>query len=246
MTYTPNPDDATEPLGSVIALTASAEFRALKSKINTQSGLSTSGQTLPGIYTLEASDIVAVYAAIAALPIASLQAQINGKVSSISPIFSGTATFSGPIVAGGNVSVAGMLATVGLATSQTPTVGDNSTNDATTAFVTQAITNAALGPFPLIFKYITASQPLTGYGTFGITTAAGSFSCTLPSPAVTGMTMIIYDPDGNWFLRPLILTTSDGKQIGTASAGAVATSMTFNISDMQFTIFYNGTFWEMT
>jgi hypothetical protein len=57
MTYVPNADDATQPTDSVIAETATLEFQAVKAKINLMVGISTSGQSLPALYTLVTSII---------------------------------------------------------------------------------------------------------------------------------------------------------------------------------------------
>lgn len=66
MTYTPNADDATQPTDAVAAETATLEFQALKTKINTMVGLSTSG-----------------------LSLASVQAQVNAIVAGL-PIIQGS------------------------------------------------------------------------------------------------------------------------------------------------------------
>ena len=80
-------------------------------------------------------------------------------------------TDTGNLSVGSNLSVTGTTTLTGLATAPTPTVGDNSTNIATTAFVQGNTTSAVQAAYPVGSIYMNASNAtnpatLLGFGTW--------------------------------------------------------------------------------
>lgn len=219
MTYTPNADDATQPVDAVIAETAQAEFRALKSKINTMVGLSTSGQSLPALYIIVAANLATALAATAAVAatITALTALINTKAPLFSPVFAGNPQ------------------------APTPAPGDNSISLATTAFVTGAIAAAVFAPLALT-QYINTSITLANGITYLVDTSGGSITLTLPIPSTLNRAIMLTDASGSWYTNNVTLA-GGGNNIGTPDTGQAA-SVLLNIADQSLTIYWNGTYWR--
>ena len=80
-------------------------------------------------------------------------------------------TDTGNLSVGGNLSVTGTTTLTGVATAPTPTVGDNTTKIATTAFVQGNTTSAVQAAYPVGSIYMNASNStnpatLLGFGTW--------------------------------------------------------------------------------
>ena len=104
MAYVPNPDDASQPTGSVSAQTAAAEFRALKQKLNNLQGITVTWNPADASDNIALSGGNLVTAPVAALsPVAFASVRANVAKSTGKWYFEVTFT--------GNVGV-----TVGIAT----------------------------------------------------------------------------------------------------------------------------------
>lgn len=213
MTYVPNADDATQPTDAILAETAQAEFRTLKTKINTMVGLSTSGQSLPGAYVLINNLTVLL-----ASDIAAVNALVAGKAPLVSPAFIGTPT------------------------APTPPVGDNSSNIATTAFVTTAILNASLTPInPAAIKLtIGATLPAVAAVVYVDNQFNTIGSILLPAVPNSQCTYVFIDPTNQWGNFPWNLD-GNGNSFSTAIITATAGPVIINFPDSQFTVSWNST-----
>lgn len=209
MTYVPNADDATQPTDAILAETAQAEFRTLKTKINTMVGLSTSGQSLATAYTLINNLTVLLTSDIAAV-----NALVAGKAPIVSPAFIGTPT------------------------APTPPVGDNSSNLATTAFVTTAILNAVLVPLnPAAVKLTIGNIILPATATVYYIDNQNNTIGTLTAPPVptAQSTYTFIDPTNSWGTNPWIFDPGVNTT-GTLYTGPVAGPVTINFPDSSWTI----------
>ena len=107
-------------------------------------------------------------------------AGISGAPGNFS--IAGNATVAGNASVGGNLTVTGTTTLTGNATAPTPTVGDNTTKIATTAFVTGAV--GTLGTM--------ASQNANAVAITGGTISGTTFSGTIPgSPSYTGKPLFV-------------------------------------------------------
>lgn len=211
MAYTPNADDATNPTDAITAETAQAEFRALKTKINTMVGLSTSGQSLPALYVT-----VAALTATEAADIANLTAQLAGKAPVVSPAFAGTPT------------------------APTPPVGDNSADIATTSFVFTAIFNAALTPLNPAAVTLVAPTLLTAAAAvlYIDNQANGVGTIQFPAAPTLQSKYTFIDPTNSWGTNPWILD-GNGNSFYTPLTGVVAGPVTINFPDCSFSVGWN-------
>ena len=175
MTYTPDPDDVAKPIDSLIAETATAEFRALKTKINGIIGNWNSGApalTLAGVKATADGYNTTLTASIAAVN-ASLIAYMASNTAALAAY----APIDSPVF-------------INLPRAPTAAVGTNTAQIATTAFVTigiaAALVNTVLTGIP--------TAPTAAFGSSGnqVATldfvAATAFSSALPvvNPSTKG------------------------------------------------------------
>lgn len=110
----------------------------------------------------------------------------NGTLS----VSGGAATFNNGAAFAAGLTVSGGTAAIGAATATTATVGDNSTNVATTAFVTTAVNNVLTVAALSVGAYAGASQGVGISGTAIGATVAGSTLTSYPSASATGGTTL--------------------------------------------------------
>lgn len=245
MTYVPNADDATQPTDAILAETAQAEFRTLKTKINTMAGLSTSGQSLPSLYIT-----VATLTATLATDIAAVEALVAGKAPLVSPAFIGTPTAPTPAPGDNSSNIAttafivASFATINspvfTGTPRVPTaaVGDSSTIIANTSFVATAILNAMLTPAnPAAVKiFNSATTPPGEYWVDTQLNAALTLQIQLPVSAQSIYKFV--DPANCWGDSPWTLDLN-GLSFYTKQAGLQAGPLVINYPDSIFALNWN-------
>jgi len=119
-------------------------------------------------------------------------------------------------------------ALTGTPTAPTPTVGDKSTKLATTAFV-----NLNSRPWAYVNSSTTVQSEY-----YNVNTTAGGFTLTLPASPNTGTTVTFMDSDGMWGTNNWTLAGNGNTIMGYSSP------FTINVSDQQFTVWYNGSDWR--
>lgn len=110
----------------------------------------------------------------------------NGTLS----VSGGAATFNNGATFAAGLTVSSGTAAIGAATATTATVGDNSTNVATTAFVTTAVNNVLTVAALSLGAYAGASQGVGVSGTAIGATVTGSTLTSYPSASATGGTTL--------------------------------------------------------
>ena len=96
--------------------------------------------------------------------------------------------------------------------------------------------------------YITSTVTLAN-GSYNADTSGGSFACNLPSSPVIGDSISIGDYNGSWANNPFTLTATGGKTIHAITANGTVWSDTVlvdNIRGHHYTVYYNGTLWELS
>jgi len=118
---------------------------------------------------------------------------------------------------------------IGTPTAPTPPAGDSSTKIATTAFAF-----AASRPW---FYLNSATTLVDQY--YNVDTTIGGFTLTLPASPTKGTTISFMDSDGMWGTNNWTLAGNGNTIMG------YSTPLTVNVSDQQFSIWYNGSDWRL-
>jgi hypothetical protein len=177
MSYTPDPDDATNPVDSVFAETATAEFRSLKEKMNAIIGAYNSGTPTYTLSSMSAT-ITSNYNSLNT-SIGNLTTTVNNNYTTLN---------SGLTTANTNISTnASNIST------NTTNIGTNTTNIATNASGISTLNgdistiNSTLATLETkdTVADVTANTTLTLANRFAVITATSTITVTLPS-AVTG------------------------------------------------------------
>lgn len=117
----------------------------------------------------------------------------------------------------------------GVPAAPTPAPGDSTTKLATTAFV-----DVNARPWTYVNSAITVKSEY-----YNVDTTAGTFTLTLPAAPATGVTITFMDANGHWTTTPWTLSGNGHTIMG------YSTPLSVNVSDQEFTIWYNGSDWRL-
>lgn len=163
---------------------------------------------------------------------------VSGKGAKAIVSFDGTALTGGEIVGGQVLELAydgTRFIYLNGPNSPTPTAGDNSTRNATTAFVTNAVNT--LG----VYRYLaattaTALLPLSYYV---VNTLSAAITAPLPATPVTGDILTFLDSTASWENNNLTLGRNGNTIMGDS------TDLICRTPNLQFSIWWNGSDWRL-
>lgn len=87
--------------------------------------------------------------------------------------------------------------------------------------------------------YVNGAQTLLGGGVFLVDTEAGGFTIDLPPTPAKGIACVFMDASSTWGVNNWTLGQNGSTIMGRSS------DLIVNLSDQEFTIWYNGTTWEL-